>query len=184
MLWVVVHTLWNSLPPPRRICFRRCLSVCLSATLRKNFQTDLHEIFREGWQWASEQNIKFWWRSVSPSDGYSDCFGGFVTIGRYGKWLADINRLLILIRQMAAPVRHALAEVCTERHSIDRIPLPCQTEIGTLSLWQTADTSSCIFLHRFSHVDRLLNYACIAGILRTDGHPIEAWYLSFLMWIF
>jgi len=29
--------------------------VCLLATLRKNFRTDLHEIFREGWQWASEQ---------------------------------------------------------------------------------------------------------------------------------
>jgi len=26
---------------------------------------DLHEIFREGWQWASEQTIKFWWRSGS-----------------------------------------------------------------------------------------------------------------------
>jgi len=25
-----------------------CLYVCLLATLRKNFQTDLHEIFREG----------------------------------------------------------------------------------------------------------------------------------------
>jgi len=37
-----------------------CLSVCLLATLRKNFQTDLHEIFREGWQWSSEQMIKFW----------------------------------------------------------------------------------------------------------------------------
>jgi len=48
-----------------RFCFRRCLSVRLSvyllATLRKNFQTDLHEIFREGWQWASEQIVKFWW---------------------------------------------------------------------------------------------------------------------------
>jgi len=27
-----------------------CLSVCLLATLRKNFWTGLHEIFREGWQ--------------------------------------------------------------------------------------------------------------------------------------
>jgi len=27
-------------------CF--CLFVCLPATLHKNFQTDLHEIFREG----------------------------------------------------------------------------------------------------------------------------------------
>jgi len=40
------------------------LFVCLSvATLRKNFRTDLHEIFREGWQWAIEQMIKFWWQS-------------------------------------------------------------------------------------------------------------------------
>jgi len=41
--------------------------VCLLATLCKNFGTDLHEIFREGWQWASEQMIKFWWRSASLS---------------------------------------------------------------------------------------------------------------------
>jgi len=27
----------------------------LLATLRKNFQTDLHEIFRQSWQRASEQ---------------------------------------------------------------------------------------------------------------------------------
>jgi len=40
-------------------------------------------------------------------------FSGFVTIGRYGKWLTDINLLLTLIRQMAARVRRALAEVCT-----------------------------------------------------------------------
>jgi len=31
------------------------LFVCLLATLRKNFRTDLHEIFREGWLWAIEQ---------------------------------------------------------------------------------------------------------------------------------
>jgi len=22
----------------------------------------MHEIFKEGWQWTSEQRIKFWWR--------------------------------------------------------------------------------------------------------------------------
>jgi len=38
---------------------RCCLPVCLLATLRKNFRTDLHEILREGWQQASEQMIKF-----------------------------------------------------------------------------------------------------------------------------
>ena len=50
-----------------------CLCVCLLATLRKNFRTDLHEIFREGWQWAVEQTIKFWWRSGTDwLDGGTD----------------------------------------------------------------------------------------------------------------
>ena len=35
------------------------------ATLRKNFETDLHEIFREGKQWPIEQMVKFWWWSGS-----------------------------------------------------------------------------------------------------------------------
>ena len=42
-----------------------CLFVCLLAILHKNFQTGLDEIFRESWQWANEQIIKFWWRSGS-----------------------------------------------------------------------------------------------------------------------
>jgi len=37
-----------------------CLPVCLLATLRKNFPSDLHEIFREGWQWVNVQTDKFW----------------------------------------------------------------------------------------------------------------------------
>jgi len=56
-----------SLPLPWRTRNCHCLSVCLFAclltTLCKNFPTDLHEIFREGWQWAKEQVTKFWWRS-------------------------------------------------------------------------------------------------------------------------
>jgi len=39
--------------------------VCLLAAFPKFFQTDLHEIFKEGWQWANEQMLKFWWRSGS-----------------------------------------------------------------------------------------------------------------------
>ena len=35
------------------------LSVCLLATLRKNLRTDLHEIFRDGWEWNNEQTTKF-----------------------------------------------------------------------------------------------------------------------------
>ena len=100
------------LPPPRMICFLCCLFVCLSATLRINFWTELHEIFREGWQWADEQIIKFLWRSGSPS-GYRDCFPDWSLLGHTRKRLTDINLLLILIRQMAALVRRALAEVCT-----------------------------------------------------------------------
>jgi len=48
--------------------------------LHKNFQTDLHEIFREGWQWANEQMIKFWWQSGSQMDPdrhtVKTCLGG------------------------------------------------------------------------------------------------------------
>jgi len=61
-----------------------CLSVCLLATLRKNFRTHLHAILREGWQWASEQMIKFWWRSDRRLDTIQGLFSGFVTIERYG----------------------------------------------------------------------------------------------------
>jgi len=37
------------------VCLFVRLFVCLLATLRKNFLTDLHGIFREGWQSANEQ---------------------------------------------------------------------------------------------------------------------------------
>ena len=37
------------------VCLFVCLSVC---PLRKGSRTDLHEILREGWQWASEQMVK------------------------------------------------------------------------------------------------------------------------------
>ena len=67
------------------VCLSVRLFVCLLATLRKNFWTDLHEIFREGWQWANEQTIKFWWRSGS--------------------------RIRIRIR-ITTLVRRALADVC------------------------------------------------------------------------
>jgi len=41
--------------------------VCLfvSNFVKKIVRTDLHEIFKEGCQWASEQMFKFWWRSGS-----------------------------------------------------------------------------------------------------------------------
>jgi len=109
------------IPPPMRICFRRCLSVFffLLATLRKNCRTHLHEIFREGWQCRiteqSNNQPDFIYRfnfGGDPDHRLQGLFSGFVTVGRYGKWLTDINLLLMLIRQIAALVRRALAEVC------------------------------------------------------------------------
>jgi len=91
--------------------------VCLSVSnfAQKNFQTDWHGIFREGWQWASEQMVKFWWRSGSPPADTGIVF----RIRHY--W--DIRKVVNGHKsaahsdspecQMAALVRHALAEVCT-----------------------------------------------------------------------
>ena len=52
--------------------------VCMfvSNFAQKNFQTDLHEILKEGWQWADEQTIKFWWRSGSGILIGIPCLGG------------------------------------------------------------------------------------------------------------
>jgi len=33
--------------------------VCLFETLCKNFQTDSHDTFSEGWQWANKQWLNF-----------------------------------------------------------------------------------------------------------------------------
>jgi len=70
--WVCITTFYLRLGG--HVIIVVCLFVCSLATLRKkNFRTDLHEIFSEGWQWANEQRVKFWWRSGSPS-GCRDCF--------------------------------------------------------------------------------------------------------------
>ena len=96
----------------------------------------MHEIFREGWQWASEQLIKFWWWSGSPS-GYRDCFPDSSLLG--DKWyeptaLNDvavhdmqpagiaIATMMLLRHQpmtynktdITTLARRALAEVCTD----------------------------------------------------------------------
>ena len=62
-------------------------------------------IFREGWQWASEQMIKFWWWSISPS-GYRDCF---LDSSLYGDTENGINRLRCAAQRSSA--RHALAGI-------------------------------------------------------------------------
>jgi len=114
-----------------------CLFVSLLAALRKNVRTDLHEIFREGWQLASEQIVKFWWRFGSSS-GYRDWFPDSSLLGdtesginqpryamlhrkactsryRHSNYMMPLrNRPTTGARDdIATLVRHALADVCT-----------------------------------------------------------------------
>ena len=42
------------------VCLFVCLFISLSATLRENGWTDLHEIFREGVEWLWDDLIQFW----------------------------------------------------------------------------------------------------------------------------
>jgi len=41
--------------------------IIIISNFAKKFQADLHEIFREVWQWADGEMIKFWWPSGSES---------------------------------------------------------------------------------------------------------------------
>ena len=80
-----------------------CLSVCLLATLLRNSWTDLHKIFREGWQWAFKQLIKFWWPFRWLS-GYRDCC---LDLSLLGDTESGINRLRCATLQCTS---------CTSRH--------------------------------------------------------------------
>ena len=59
------------LPRPRRVLFLGdfFVSLFLSATLRENGWTDLHEIFREGVEWPWDDLIKFWVNLGKPVGG-------------------------------------------------------------------------------------------------------------------
>ena len=118
-LFVIFH---QSLPPPWRLCFRRCLS-CLLEILHKNFHTHLHEIFIEGWQWANEQLIKFWWRSRSPS-GYRDCFPDLSLLGDTE---SGINRL----RSVTMQFRACIGRHCNSNY--DSMSDDCPLKIMTIT---------------------------------------------------
>ena len=87
-----LYSVYIFLPPPRRICNRRYLFICLLATLRKNFLTDLHEIFREGCQWADEQ-MK-WLNFGGNSDGKT-CLQTCTEYSRCG-WTRDLYKCRII----------------------------------------------------------------------------------------
>jgi len=58
---------------------------------------------------------------------------GFITIGRYRKWLTDINLMFILIRQMAALVRRAV--VCTVQVLLVMAALCNRADHYIFALW-------------------------------------------------
>jgi len=101
------------LPSPRRVCFRRCLFVCLLAALRKKLPN--------GFAWnvsskVSNESLNKWLNFGDDPDHCLESgivFRIFVTIGRYWKWLTDTNLLFIPIHQMAALVRCASTGICT-----------------------------------------------------------------------
>jgi len=100
---------------PRRLCFRRCLVVCLSvclsvcllSTLRKNFRTDLHEMSNEGWQWANEQMIDFWWR-------YGRRLGTWIVFRiRHEKSINRLRCAMLHVSVHALQCRHSNYDVIT-----------------------------------------------------------------------
>jgi len=93
-----------------------CLFVCLSATLRKNVRTDLHEIFRKCWQWADEQMIKFWWRSGLPSG----CTVIVFRFRHYGERRKEVSTDCAARRCSArhAPAGITIATVTSLRHQL------------------------------------------------------------------
>jgi len=125
------------LPPPRRICNRRCRSVYLSVS---NFAQKTCERIcmkcseKVGNKPCSEQTVKFWWRSEFTV-WIQGMVSGFVAIGRYKTSLTDINLLLILICQMAALVRRTLAEVCTVPVLLVMIALCNSADRYIFALW-------------------------------------------------
>ena len=111
----------------KEVMFSSLLSVCLLATLRKNFRTDLHENFSEGWQWASEQMTKFWWRFGSPS-GYVDSFPDSTVLGD-----TEIRK---------TPSTDCAAQHCSARHALAGITVATMTSYVT-GRWRRYAMSQC-----------------------------------------
>jgi len=75
------------------------LFVCLLATLRKNYPTDLHEIFMELGNGPMNKRLNFGGDPRHRLDTYG-LFSGLVTIGRYGKWYQPTALLDAAVQSM------------------------------------------------------------------------------------
>ena len=91
------------------------LFVCLLATSRKNFRTDLHDIFREGWQWAIEQMVRFRWRSRTGSpDGGTDIA---TLVRRALAEVCTVTVLLVVTRTGSTPTKSVQGAACVRENS-------------------------------------------------------------------
>jgi len=87
----------------------RCLFVCLSVSLRINFRTDLHEIFMEVGNGPMNKCLNF----GGDPDHRVDT-GVVFRIRHYCEIRKVVNgHIFVLIRQMTALGKRALADVCT-----------------------------------------------------------------------
>ena len=78
-------------------------------------------------------------------------FSGFVTIGRYGEWLTDINLLLIgLLICQNVGTRHKL--ITHSHHVVKSYPHPKVTLILTLTLIPTLTLLSLLTLQNWTTI--------------------------------
>jgi len=100
-----------SFPTPRTICFRRCLSVCLLATLCKNLERICMNFSGK----VGNGPMNNWLNFVGDLDHRLDTRVVFWIRHCWEMWKVVNGQLciVVLIRQMVVLVSRALAEVCT-----------------------------------------------------------------------
>jgi len=127
-------------------------------------KVDLHEIFKEGWQWTTEHVVKFWWQFGSPS-GYTGIVFRIRHYWEILKVLYDIksaavcSHSFILIRQMAAVVIIKLENTDSRQLYLQptRQSPDGGTDIATLS-WRRPALSQCIWFHFGIYVTRTCRF--------------------------
>ena len=126
------------------------LFVCLSVSnfaqkLPNGFAWNFQGTFAMG-QWTNDQILV----AIQITIWIQGLFSRFVTIGRYGKCLTDMNLLLILIRQMAALIRCTLAEVCTVPVLLVICDSECKFDVAAYILLKAHTKDSCLFMREHS----------------------------------
>jgi len=116
-----------------------CLSVCLLATLRKNFWMDLHEISREGWQWAIVSDIAIF---VLKRDVKLQLTGN----GPLNKWLNFGGDPSTDAGPNVTLARPALVEVCTVSVLVGITDIIITTVITTTTTTTTTFDTSLQFV--------------------------------------